>query len=238
MGNTALKKHYATAEKTGVLNISNRKLMEFPIEVKHLKSSLRSLDISTNKFSKLPPDIGSFLNLKSLVVDYNNLTELPMEIGNLDKLENLSITSNKLRTLPQTLSKLHNLKELNLQQNQLTEFPVMLCDLKHLNMIDLSNNKITEVPDGVSTLHVVELILNQNQISLLSSDIADCPRLKTLRLQENCLSLNNIPIKILNDSNISTLSVEGNLFEMKQFINLEGYDRYMERYTAVKKKLS
>ncbi|XP_073979965.1 leucine-rich repeat-containing protein 57-like [Rhodnius prolixus] len=238
MGNTALKKHYATAEKTGVLNISNRKLVEFPVEVKQLKSSLRSLDLSSNKFSKLPPDIGSFLNLKSLIVDYNNLTELPMEIGNLNKLENLSITNNKLRSLPQSLSKLCNLKELSLQQNQLTEFPVMLCDLKHLNMVDLSLNKITEIPDGISKLHVVELILNQNQISSLSPDIADCPRLKTLRMQENCLALNSIPVKILNDSNISTLSIEGNLFEMKQFINMEGYDSYMERYTAVKKKLS
>ncbi|KAK9498273.1 hypothetical protein O3M35_002944 [Rhynocoris fuscipes] len=210
MGNAALKKHYTTAEKTGVLNISNRKLVEFPVEVKDLKTSLRSLDISSNKF----------------------------KIGNLVKLETLSLVSNKLKKLPHTLSNLHNLKEINLQNNQLTEFPVMLFDLKHLNVIDLSNNKITEVPDGVNKLYVVELVLNQNQLSQISADISLCPRLKTLRLQENCLSLNSIPCEILKQSNISTLSVEGNLFEMKQFVNLEGYDAYMERYTAVKKKLS
>ncbi|KAK9498274.1 hypothetical protein O3M35_002944 [Rhynocoris fuscipes] len=238
MGNAALKKHYTTAEKTGVLNISNRKLVEFPVEVKDLKTSLRSLDISSNKFSKLSSDIGLFINLKTLVLDFNNLTELPSEIGNLVKLETLSLVSNKLKKLPHTLSNLHNLKEINLQNNQLTEFPVMLFDLKHLNVIDLSNNKITEVPDGVNKLYVVELVLNQNQLSQISADISLCPRLKTLRLQENCLSLNSIPCEILKQSNISTLSVEGNLFEMKQFVNLEGYDAYMERYTAVKKKLS
>lgn len=39
------------------------------------------------------------------------------------------------------------------------------------------------------------------------------------------------------DTNISNLALEGNLFEMKQLTDVNGYDAYMERYTAVKKKL-
>lgn len=113
----------------------------------------------------------------------------------------------------------------------------MFCDLKFLDVLDLSKNRITTIPDAAGALHIVELNLNQNQISTISEKLAECSRLKTLRLEENCLQLNAIPSKILKNSKISVLSVEGNLFEMKQFANLDGYDNYMERYTAVKKKL-
>lgn len=127
--------------------------------------------------------------------------------------------------------------QVNLSDNCLTEFPLVFCGLKHLDVLDLSHNKLSRVPDGVSGLHVTELNLNQNQISSLSDKLADCPRLKTLRIEENCLQLEAIHKRILTDSKISVLAVEGNLFEMKKFPDLDGYDQYMERYTAVKKKM-
>lgn len=237
MGNSALKKHYATAEKTGVLNISKSRLDEFPPELKQLAGVLRSLDLSSNKFNRLPLDIGTFTLLKNLNLDHNNLTQLPSEIGNLVKLEILTATFNKLNSLPSSLSQLLNLKKVELQRNELRTFPVMLCNLKHLDLLDLSCNKIESVPCEIGSLSVTELNLNQNQISSLAEEIADCPRLKTLRIQENCLRLSDVPPKILAHSNISTINAEGNLFDMKNFMELDGYDEYMERYTAVKKKL-
>ena len=113
----------------------------------------------------------------------------------------------------------------------------MLCGLKHLDVLDLSRNHLSLVPDGVAQLHVIELNLNQNQLKELSEKIADCPRLKTLRLEENLLPVTQIHRRILEESNISVLTLEGNLFEMKLVPDLEGYDKYMERYTAVKKKM-
>lgn len=236
-GNSTLKKHYATAEKTGVLNVSKYKLIDFPVELKQLKHVLRSLDLSHNKFCQLPSEIGSFSLLKNLSLDYNCLTDIPEAIGDLVKLETFSASNNKISELPSSLSKLVNLKKVELQGNALKEFPVVLCKLKHLDLLDLSNNVINTVPSEVAPLHVTELNLNNNQICNLAEEIADCPKLKTLRMQENCLRLSDVPPKILAHSNISTINVEGNLFEMKDFMNLDGYDEYMERYTAVKKKL-
>lgn len=237
MGNTSLKRHYETAEKTGFLNLSKCKLTEFPKKLDNLSSVLRTLDISDNSIPLIPPDIESFKVLKSITCNNNKLTNLPEEIGNLTKLETLSFCGNKLEDLPLTLSQLINLKYVYLSGNSLKDFPLLLCGLRHLDVVNLSNNLIENIPSGIGDLRATELNLNQNRISSISDNIADCPRLKTLRLEENCLQLTSIPQRLLVDSTISLLTLEGNLFEMKTFADLEGYESYMERYTAVKKKM-
>lgn len=237
MGNSGLKQHYETAKKTGTLKLSQHKLDEFPQNLRALAPLLRTLDLSENKFTALPNDIGDFALLKQLTISQNRLTGLPDTLGALAKLEGLNCAGNKIRSLPSSLTKLNHLKQINLSDNQISDFPLVFCGLKHLDVLDLSRNRLTTVPDTVIGIHVTELNLNQNQIAAISEKLAECPRLKTLRLEENCLQLSSVPLRILKDSKISILALEGNLFEMKQFANLDGYDTYMERYTAVKKKM-
>ncbi|XP_029033836.1 leucine-rich repeat-containing protein 57 [Osmia bicornis bicornis] len=237
MGSSGLRQHYETAKKTGTLKLSQRKLDEFPQNLRALAPLLRTLDLSENKFTRIPDDIGNFTLLKQLNISHNKLIALPEALGALIKLEGLNASSNQIKSIPWSLSKLTRLKHVNLSDNQITEFPTMFCGFNLLDVLDLSKNRITMIPDAAAALHVVELNLNQNQVSTISEQLAICSRLKTLRLEENCLQLNAIPTKILKDSKISVLSVEGNLFEMKQFAELDGYDNYMERYTAVKKKM-
>lgn len=237
MGNSASKRHFETAKKTGLINLSHQGLKEFPEEMNDLKSVLRTLDISQNKYSKFPPDLTNFKLLKSLTFDQNKIESLPKDIGTLEKLENLSGNCNMIKELPLSLSKLHNLKHLSLSQNQLTKFPTVLFNLQHLDVLDLSFNEIESVPDGIGKMRVIEINLNKNQISHLSPDVSECTRLKILRLEENCLSISAIPTCILTSSNVCTLNVEGNLFDMKAFQQLDGYNIYMDRYTSVKKKM-
>ncbi|CAH0553658.1 unnamed protein product [Brassicogethes aeneus] len=237
MGNSGLKQHIETAQKTGVLKVSQGKLNEFPPGFKQLEGCLRTLDLSDNKFVILPNEISRFMQLKHLNLSKNKLAKLPDCIGALTKLESFNASHNNLGCLPRTLSNLIHLKQVNLSDNHIKEFPLVFCGLKHLDVLDLSRNEIVTIPYEVNTLNVTELILNQNQISQISPEIANCPRLKTLRLEENCLQLNSIHPKILSESKISNISVDGNLFESKQIANIDGYDAYMERFTAVKKKL-
>lgn len=237
MGNKVVKQHFETAQKTGVLKISQQRLTELPPHMRTFPNVLRTLDLSENRFVQLPEDIGRFDLLKHLNVSDNRLTELPVVIGNLVRLETLNAATNMLVSIPMQLSGLKNLKQVHLNNNQLVEFPTMFCGLKHLDILDLSRNKITKIPDAVAQLHVTELNCNQNQISSLSVGIADCPKLKTLRLEENCLPITEIHPRILKESKVSNLHIDGNLFPSKQFNDLEGYDEYMERFTAVRKKL-
>lgn len=237
MGNSGLKQHVETAQKTGVLKLSPGQLNGFPPEFRQLENNLRTLDLSDNKFVVLPNDISRFLQLKHLNLSKNKLGKIPDCMGALTKLETLNLSHNNLSVLPRTISNLINLKQVNLSNNHFRELPLMLCGLKHIDVLDLSKNEITLVTSEVSGLNVVELNLNQNQISDISSQIAGCPRLKTLRLEENCLQITAIHPTILSDSKISNLTVDGNLFELKQLGDVPGYEAYMERFTAVKKKM-
>lgn len=237
MGNKVVKQHFDTAQKTGVLKISQQRLTEFPPHMRNFPNVLRTLDLSENRFAQLPDDIGRFDLLKHLNISDNRLVELPAVLGNLVKLETLNAANNLLIAIPRELGNLKNLKQVHLSNNQLTEFPTMFSALKHLDILDLSRNKITKIPSIVKELQVTELNCNQNQIATIAVEIADCPKLKTLRLEENCLPITEIHTKILKESKVSNLHLDGNLFPPKQFNDLDGYEEYMERYTAVRKKM-
>lgn len=155
----------------------------------------------------------------------------------MTKLETLNVMNNVITIVPSSYGALKNLKTVNLSNNQITEFPTMFGGLTHLDMLDLSRNKITTIPAAAKDLYCTELNLNQNQISSIAEELAQCPKLKILRLEENCLQITSIPTKILTDSLISNIVIDGNLFNGKQFAELEGYKIYEERYTAVKKKM-
>ncbi|BFG02026.1 leucine-rich repeat-containing protein 57 [Drosophila madeirensis] len=237
MGNKQIKQHLETAQKTGILKISLQRLQEFPPQLKAYPNVLKTLDLSENRFEHMPDELGRLTLLKHLNLSGNRLVELNTVVGELLKLEVLLLMDNYLTSLPKTLVNCTNLKTVNLSNNQLKEFPAMLCGLTKLDVLDLSRNKITKVPAEVGSLCVTELNLNQNQISSLAEDVADCRKLKTLRLEENCLQAHAFTPRILKDSKICILAVDGNLFNSKQFTDLDGYDVYMERYTAVKKKM-
>lgn len=237
MGNAGLKQHLETAKKTGVLKVSQNKLNEFPAGFLQLAGHLRTLDLSDNKFVIVPNEISRFMHLRHLNLNKNKISKLPDCVGALTKLETLNVSNNNLTSLPRTITNMIHLKQVYLSDNHLKEFPTVFCGLKHLDILDLSRNEIKLIPSDISGLNVSELNLNQNQISDINPQIAGCPRLKTLRLEENCLQITAIHSNILMDSTISNLALEGNLFEMKQLADLNGYEAYMDRYTAVKKKL-
>ncbi|XP_073494902.1 leucine-rich repeat-containing protein 57 [Phyllobates terribilis] len=236
MGNSALKAHLETAQKTGVFQLTDKALVEFPEELQRLSINLRTINLSSNKIEVLPPWIGKFGVLKSLSLNHNRLTVLPDELCKLKKLETLHLATNHITRLPADFGQLFSLKTLNLSGNQLRAIPSQLCSLRHLDVVDLSKNKIQAIPDEVSGVQAIEINLNQNQISQISVQVSQCPRLKVLRLEENCLELSMLPQSILSNSQISLLAVDGNLFEIKNLRDLDGYDKYMERFTATRKK--
>ena len=68
--------------------------------------------------------------------------------------------------------------------------------------MNLSRNKITSLPPDLATLYATELSLNQNQVTAIPGSLARSPRLRTLRLEENCIGLEGIPKELLSDSQV------------------------------------
>lgn len=237
MGNkqSQLQRHLDTSNLTGVFQLQNAKLIEIPPEIFGI-GNLRTLDLAHNRIKELSHDVVKLKNLRSLQLSDNLLEHLPESLGELPRLETLSLASNRLLRLPTSLSKLATLKTIDLSDNQLTAFPVQLTTLRHLDFIDLSRNRLTSLPAALGELNACELNLNFNQISKIDPAVARAPRLKVLRLDENCLQVLELE-SIISSSAVSTLSVEGNLFKAKELSESPGYDKYMERYTASKKKM-
>lgn len=78
-------------------------------------------------------------------------------------------------------------------------------------------DQIERLPEfGLSSLTMIDLNLNDNMIHHLGGDLWRCHKLRILRLQNNRLSLNDIPETLLAQSFVSTLMLEGNLFEVKE----------------------
>jgi len=217
MGNSNIKHHYENATRTGVFQLKKANLSEFPKDIQKLKNTVRSLDLSDNKIEIIPSFLGEFVSLKQLTINNNHISEIPFEISSLKKLETLSLSLNIITFIPNSLSSLSSLRNVHINGNHLTTFPLVLASIKTLEFLDLSNNKITSIPDKIDQLQAYELNMNQNQITYISKDIASAPRLKILRLEENCFNLDAFPKSILTDSQISLLTLEGNLFEMKSF---------------------
>jgi len=238
MGNS-LAPHLESAQKTGVCSLCGKGLSEVPPQLLRLGTSLRTLDVSNNKLKVLPAAFGGFTSLKSLTLTSNHIGVLPSELSQLKKLEVLILNKNSLKVLPTGLfTSLSHLKTLSLASNQLTAFPEGLGTSRHLDVVDLSDNKIRTLPESVSELQVVELNMNKNQVASIPVCLSRCPRLKVLRLEENCLALEAITPQLLKESQISLLAVDGNLFDAKQMREAEGYEQYMSRFTATKKKFT
>ncbi|CAL1541842.1 unnamed protein product [Lymnaea stagnalis] len=238
MGNSNLKQHIETAQKTGVCQLRHLNLKEVPEELQKLSKNLRTVDLSDNKILQLPPWFVTLASLKNFTLNNTKIAELPEDFGKLKKLEVISLSGNSLTHLPRSFSNLTNLKTLTLSGNHFKTFPPELLVLPQLDVVDLSQNSITELPFEMSGLQAVELNLNQNQVSRMPESIARCPRLKVLRMEENCLEISAFTPDIMKTSKISLFAVEGNMFDMKMFHQLDGYDEYMERFTATKKKIN
>lgn len=105
------------AQKRKELNVSNRGLVDLPVEICSLYS-LKKLSLHHNKLHTLPTCISHLTSLRVLTLYTNNLRTLPSSIGHL-MLQKLSLSHNQLQFLPPEITKLTNLQYLSLNNNKL-----------------------------------------------------------------------------------------------------------------------
>jgi hypothetical protein len=118
-----------------------------------------------------------------------DLQAFPEEIFDLaDTLEILDLSGNALSALPADFGRLRKLRILFCSDNLFTELPAALGDCPALSMIGFKANRISRVSPKALTPKLRWLILTNNRIRSLPSDIGSCSALQKLMLAGNELT--------------------------------------------------
>lgn len=140
------------------LNLSYNKLTDLPANIGDL-STLVSLNLRGNKLTILPDEIGELASLNVLKVDNpdvylrtNQLVSLPPGLGRLTNLDSLYLSGNKLKDLPDGFAKLSNLKFLDLSWNKFESFPTEIISLGNLSYLNLAVNHVKTIPENIGNL--------------------------------------------------------------------------------------
>jgi hypothetical protein len=116
------------------------------------------------------------------------LTEFPREIFDLaDTLEVLNLSGNDLSQLPDDLHRLTRLRVLFCSDNAFTELPACVGRCAALTMVGFKANRIEQVPGAALPPSLRWLILTDNCISELPTELGERPFLQKLMLAGNRL---------------------------------------------------
>ncbi|WP_347901094.1 protein kinase [Pseudomonas purpurea] len=130
---------------------------------------------------------GQLAGLKRLDLSCG-LSEFPEEIFELaDSLEILNLGGNALSELPHDLHRLKRLRVLFCSDNQFTRLPECLGQCPTLTMISFKANRVETVPAAALPPLLRWLILTDNCISELPSELGERPHLQKLMLAGNRL---------------------------------------------------
>ncbi|KAJ8246921.1 hypothetical protein GJAV_G00256810 [Gymnothorax javanicus] len=174
---------------SGILNLSGRKLREYPGLSYDLTDTTQA-DLSKNRLVEVPPEVCLFAPLESLNLYHNCIRALPEAIINLQMLTYLNVSRNLLSTLPKYLFDLP-LKVLVVSNNKLISVPEEIGKCRDLMELDISCNEIQALPSQIGRLHALrELNIRRNCLPVLPEELASLP---LIRLDFSCNKISEIP---------------------------------------------
>ncbi|XP_051580270.1 DISP complex protein LRCH3-like isoform X1 [Myxocyprinus asiaticus] len=196
------------AAATGALNLSGRKLKEFPRSAAgHDLTDTTRADLSRNRLTELPVDVCMFVSLENLNLYQNCLRSLPESLINLQSLTYLNISRNQLSTLPAHLCRLP-LKVLIACNNKLVSLPEDLGKLRQLTELDVSCNEIQTLPPQIGQLEALrDLNIRRNHLIRLPPELAELP---LVRLDFSCNKVTTIPVCYRNLRHLQSIILDNN----------------------------
>ncbi|XP_040847338.1 leucine-rich repeat and calponin homology domain-containing protein 1 isoform X2 [Ochotona curzoniae] len=207
--NRGLERALEEAVNSGGLNLSARKLKEFPRTAApgHDLSDTVQADLSKNRLVEVPMELCHFVSLEILNLYHNCIRVIPEAIVNLQMLTYLNLSRNQLSALPACLCGLP-LKVLIASNNKLGSLPEEIGQLKQLMELDVSCNEITALPQQIGQLKSLrELNVRRNYLKVLPPELVDLPLVK---FDFSCNKVLVIPICFREMKQLQVLLLENN----------------------------
>ncbi|XP_021502725.2 leucine-rich repeat and calponin homology domain-containing protein 1 isoform X4 [Meriones unguiculatus] len=207
--NRGLERALEEAANSGGLNLSARKLKEFPRTAApgHDLSDTVQADLSKNRLVEVPMELCHFVSLEILNLYHNCIRVIPEAIVNLQMLTHLNLSRNQLSALPACLCGLP-LKVLIASNNKLGSLPEEIGQLKQLMELDVSCNEITALPQQIGQLKSLrELNVRRNYLTVLPPELVELPLVK---FDFSCNKVLVIPICFREMKQLQVLLLENN----------------------------
>ncbi|NWQ69266.1 LRCH1 protein, partial [Neopipo cinnamomea] len=208
--NRGLERALEEAAHSGGLNLSGRKLKEFPRSAAALSHDLSDTvraDLSKNRLTEVPVELCHFVSLETLNLYHNCIKNIPDAIVNLQMLTYLNLSRNQLSSLPACLCGLP-LKVLIASNNKLGSLPEEIGQLKQLMELDVSCNEITALPQQIGQLKSLkELNVRRNYLEVLPQELVHLPLVK---FDFSCNKVLVIPICFRKMVQLQVLLLENN----------------------------
>ncbi|XP_040912670.1 leucine-rich repeat and calponin homology domain-containing protein 1 isoform X3 [Toxotes jaculatrix] len=206
--NRGLERALEEAAASGVLNISSRKLKEFPrTAANHDLADTVEADLSKNRLTDVPSEVCHLVALETLNLYHNCIRAIPDSIISLQSLTSLNLSRNQLGSLPACLCGLP-LRVLNASNNKLVSLPEAIRQLHSLMELDISCNEITALPRHIGRLKALrELNVRRNLLCVLPEDLADLPLVK---FDFSCNKVSTIPVCYRKMKQLQSLQLENN----------------------------
>uniref|UniRef100_A0A8C5ELZ4 Calponin-homology (CH) domain-containing protein n=1 Tax=Gouania willdenowi TaxID=441366 RepID=A0A8C5ELZ4_GOUWI len=206
--NRGLERALEEAAASGVLNLSCRKLKEFPrTAANHDLTDTVEADLSKNRLTDVPSEVCHLVALETLNLYHNCIRTIPHTVISLQSLTSLNLSRNQLGSLPPCLCGLP-LRVLNASNNKLVSLPETIGQLHNLMELDISCNEITALPRHIGRLKALrELNVRRNLLCVLPEDLADLPLVK---FDFSCNKVSTIPVCYRKMKQLQSLQLENN----------------------------
>ncbi|XP_031568483.1 leucine-rich repeat and calponin homology domain-containing protein 1-like isoform X3 [Actinia tenebrosa] len=206
-GNKSIEKCFEEAEETGLLNLGNKGLRDFPDVAGDCELiDVIEADLSKNRFAEFPIEICDFIMLERLDLYHNAIRSVP-ELDGLKWLTKLNLRRNQVCSLPLSLGLLP-LRVLNLSNNRLTSLPVEIGYLTLLQDLDLSCNELTRLPSSMGEMiSLKDLNVRRNELQALPDELS---KLKLVKLDFSCNRVSVIPPAYRLMTTLSCLEISHN----------------------------
>ena len=176
-----------------VLDLSDNQLEFLPgLEFIFHLSTLRKMNLSSNKIRILPPEISALENLEIFDIMNNQLEYFPKEISSLSTLQYLNLSNNKVECIIDELCSLSSLKHLIADTNSISSISNKVGDMITLETLQLGNNQISRLPQSLSSLiNLKHLDLSKNRLSEIPLDFGQLYALRYVDISYNSLLASN-----------------------------------------------